>query len=274
MDSIFFQILFIPLGILGALYFISFLKNTYLTHSNDSEVDIIWGISPIVFVSVFYIFSSQNFFENVMMILIYLWGIRLCLTVFSKHQNSQFKEDSRYSNMKKSWNQNKFFYHLRRFLQIYTLQLIFSLILIFPVLIFMFSITQLNILQHLIFNIGAIIMVLGLVIEHFADLQLKDFIKKKEQYSKAICDTGLWNYSRHPNYFGESLFWLGTAIAILPITTLGFITWFLITFLLLFVSGVPLAERVFEGNDEFDKYKKEVSPFIPWFRKKSKHLNN
>ena len=269
MNSIFFQILFIPIGILGTLYIISFLKNTFLTYTNDSEVDIMWGISPIVFVSIFYIFSYQTFFQNIIMILIYLWGIRLFLTVFSKHQKTHFKEDKRYTIMKESWNQSSLSYNLRRFFQIYCLQLILSIILVFPILIFIFSVSQLGTIQHLIFNIGAVIMVIGLTIEHFSDMQLRDFIKKKEQHSKAICDTGLWNYSRHPNYFGESLFWLGVAIAIFPVTILGFISWFMITFLLLFVSGIPPAERAFKGNDEFEEYKKEVSPFIPWFRKKS-----
>ena len=270
MDAIFFQILFIPLGILGTLYLISFIKNTFLTDSNDSEVDIMWGLSPIVFVSIFYVFSFQNFFHNVVMFLVYAWGIRLSLTVFSKHKNLHFKEDKRYTRMKESWNQIPLLFHMRRFFQIYVLQLFLSLILVFPVLFFLYSVYQLNNIEYLIFNIGAIIMVIGLVIEHFSDLQLRDFIKNKEQHSKAICDIGLWNYSRHPNYFGESLFWLGVAVAIIPITFLGFVSWAMITFLLLFVSGIPTAERAFKGNEEFEQYKKEVSPFIPWFRKKSK----
>ncbi|MCH8519215.1 MAG: DUF1295 domain-containing protein [Nanoarchaeota archaeon] len=269
MDSIFFQILFIPLGILASLYFVSFFKNTILTYTNDSEVDIIWGFSPIVFVSIFYVFSQQTLIHTVLTILVYLWGIRLFLTIFSKHQNTHFKEDKRYTEMKKSWNQNKFLFNLRRFLQIYVLQFILSLILVSPILVFMYYLNQINEFNQLMFTVGGIIMFIGLVIEHFADLQLKDFIKKKDSHMKSICDIGLWNYSRHPNYFGESLFWLGVAILIIPITYLGFISWAMITFLLLFVSGIPTAERGFKGNEEFEQYKKEVSPFIPWFRKKA-----
>ena len=269
MDSIFFQILLIPLGIVGTLYLVSFLKNTFLTYTNDSEVDVMWGLSPVVFVSIFYIFSHQTFFQNIIMILIYLWGIRLFLTIFAKHQKTHFIEDKRYTLMKQSWNQSLIPFHFRRFFQIYLLQLVLSIALILPVLVFIFLTSKLGTIEHLIFNIGAIIMVIGLTIEHFADLQLRDFIKKKDSHTKSICDIGLWNYSRHPNYFGESMFWLGVAIAITPITWFGFASWALITFLLLFVSGIPTAERAFKGNEEFEQYKKEVSPFVPWFRKKS-----
>ena len=269
MESIFFQILFIPIGIVSSLYLISFIKNTFLTYTNDSEVDTLWGLSPVIFISIFFIFSQQTFFNIIITILIYLWGMRLFLVILSKHQKSHFKEDKRYTSMKKSWNQNKFLFNLRRFVQIYVLQFILSLILVLPLLYFMFKFSSFNAIEHLMFNPGAIIMVVGLTIEHFADLQLKDFIKKKEIHMKSICDVGLWNYSRHPNYFGESLFWLGVAIAIIPITFYGFISWAMITSLLLFVSGIPTAEREFKGNEEFEKYKKEVNPFIPGFRKKS-----
>ena len=90
-------------------------------------------------------------------------------------------------------------------------------------------------------------------------------------------DQGLWAYTRHPNYFGEATMWWGIYIISLPINS--FKGWWtvispcLITFLLLKVSGVPLLEKHYEGNVQFEEYKKRVSIFIPWFPKKEPVYN-
>jgi len=75
----------------------------------------------------------------------------------------------------------------------------------------------------------------------------------------------LWCYSRHPNYFGESLMWWGLGLAGLSITNslVVLISPILITFLLLKVSGIPMLERRFEGNVEWESYKMRTSAFFP-----------
>ena len=87
---------------------------------------------------------------------------------------------------------------------------------------------------------GVLIALAGLIFETIADLQLKEFLKIKKPGQ--IFTTGLYRYSRHPNYFGESVFWLGVSLVALPFSYLGLIGWIVITFLLLYVSGVPLQE--------------------------------
>ena len=78
-------------------------------------------------------------------------------------------------------------------------------------------------------------------------------------------DQGLWQYSRHPNYFGEVLQWWGVFVITLSIplgiiTIIGPIT---ITVLILFISGVPLLEKKYQGRKDFEEYKKHTSIFIP-----------
>lgn len=78
---------------------------------------------------------------------------------------------------------------------------------------------------------------------------------------------GLWRYSRHPNYFGESLMWWGVyCIALsLPYGWTAIITPITITVLLVFVTGIPWIEKTMIGNAEYKEYQRTTSKFIPWF---------
>jgi len=84
-----------------------------------------------------------------------------------------------------------------------------------------------------------------------------------------IMDRGLWKYTRHPNYFGESLMWWGLWLIALEVpggwTTI--VSPILITFLLAKVSGVPMLEKRYAGNPEFQAYARRTSAFVPWFPK-------
>jgi len=100
------------------------------------------------------------------------------------------------------------------------------------------------------------------------DWQLSQFIKDPSNKGKII-QSGLWKYSRHPNYFGEVVQWWGIFLMALSlpngiITIIGPLT---ITILILFVSGIPMLEKKYENNPEFAEYKKRTSAFFPRFPK-------
>jgi steroid 5-alpha reductase family enzyme len=83
-------------------------------------------------------------------------------------------------------------------------------------------------------------------------------------------DRGLWRYSRHPNYFGEVTMWWGIYCLALSIpwgwiSIIGPLT---ITGSILFVSGIPMTERLMAKTPGFAAYKKRTSVFIPWFPEK------
>ena len=82
--------------------------------------------------------------------------------------------------------------------------------------------------------------------------------------------SGLWAYTRHPNYFGEALLWWGIFLMALPFPwgILAVVSPLLIDYLLLYVSGIPMLEKKYEGNAEFETYKKRTNVFWPWFPRK------
>ena len=81
---------------------------------------------------------------------------------------------------------------------------------------------------------------------------------------------GLWKYTRHPNYFGETLIWWGIFIIALSVKNgwIAIISPLLITFLLLKVSGVVMLEKKYRKNKDFEDYTKQTNAFFPWFPKK------
>ncbi len=114
-------------------------------------------------------------------------------------------------------------------------------------------------------TIGLAVMFLGTMLELFADRQMKTFIKTRKDRSEII-RTGLWKYSRHPNYLGEILFWYGVALVyILPdLNHLPYLAGAVINHLMFLFISVPLAEKNMQKyKSNFEQYKKEVRMFLP-----------
>lgn len=134
-----------------------------------------------------------------------------------------------------------------------------------------FALSQKELPTDMAFLIGTIMWFLGLVLEGIADQQKFVFKSKPENENRWI-DTGLWKYSRHPNYFGEMLLWWGLFVAVIPVLygwayslIIGPI---FITCILLFFSGIPPLEKRYKkkygNNPEFQAYRKGTSMLIPW----------
>lgn len=118
--------------------------------------------------------------------------------------------------------------------------------------------------------IGTFVWLIGLLIEAAADAQKAAFKAKDENRDRFLA-TGLWRYSRHPNYFGEMLVWWGLLVYAVPVlhgaafaVALGPL---FITLLLLFVSGIPPLERSadekYGSNPAYLEYKRQTSILVP-----------
>jgi steroid 5-alpha reductase family enzyme len=116
--------------------------------------------------------------------------------------------------------------------------------------------------------VGIIVWLTGYYWESVSDHQLFTFMHNPANKGH-VMTRGLWHYSRHPNYFGESVMWVGIFCMALsvPYGWTAIIAPATITFLLVFVTGIPLLENAMANNSEYQKYKKHTSKFIPWFSK-------
>ena len=118
---------------------------------------------------------------------------------------------------------------------------------------------------------GVLIWIVGFLGEIFADHQLKVFKSNPANHGKT-CQTGFWNYSRHPNYFFEWLMWVAYAVFALagPWGWIAFMAVALMYHFLMNVSGVPLAEAqsLQTRGEEYRHYQQTTSMFVPWPKRK------
>ncbi len=118
--------------------------------------------------------------------------------------------------------------------------------------------------------IGLVIWIIGFAIEVIADNQKSKFRSNSENKDKFI-STGIWSWSRHPNYFGEILLWIGITVIALPVLQgwqfITLISPIFIIFLLTQVSGVRLLElrgnKKWGDNEEYQRYIQNTSVLIP-----------
>jgi steroid 5-alpha reductase family enzyme len=219
----------------------------------DDIADIAWGLGFIL-IALFNLFTGYLSFQSLIItILTTIWGGRLALHIYQRNKNRA--EDYRYQSFKSN-----------PYLKVFMTQGIFMFLISLPIIF----ITHIDDIGWTYINtIGLWLWCIGFYFESVGDSQLKVFLNDPQNKGK-ILTTGLWKYTRHPNYFGEVTMWWGIwLISFYSINSfysiIGPLT---ITTLILFVSGIPLLEIKYVGNKEFDKYKLKTSVFFPWFPKK------
>ncbi|MBA3733426.1 DUF1295 domain-containing protein [Patescibacteria group bacterium] len=232
-----------------------------LLNKRNDVADTAWGLGFVLLSWVsFYLGQAHGARGLLVALLVSIWGIRLAWHIHRRNKGKV--EDYRYAKWREEWG--KWFY-LRSFGQVYLLQGVLLFLIVLPVLLINKNIGQnLGILD----SVGLAIWILGFVFESVGDAQLAQFIKNTTNKGK-LMQSGLWHYSRHPNYFGEVLMWWGIWLIALSVPSgfLSIIGPITITILILKVSGIPMLEKKMEENPEFAEYKRRTSMFIPWFRK-------
>ena len=231
-----------------------------LKKRND-VADIAWGPGYILICMYLFISQPSTPVSLLLYTLVTLWGLRLALHIYRRNKNKT--EDFRYRQWRQQWGKT---FYWRSYLQVFLLQGIILLIIISPVI---FSAVNAPVQWNVFTIAGTVCWLAGFYFQSVADYQLSVFVKQRK-HKEDIMQTGLWRYSRHPNYFGELLMWWGIFIIIITIPGSIFfiISPLTITGLLLFVSGIPLLEKKYEGNTAFEAYKKRTSALIPMLPKK------
>lgn len=252
------MIIFLKISLILIIYVVFWYILSLIKKRNDIA-DIAWGLGFILIAWSSFYFGQRNLISLIVNLLVSIWGLRLAIHIYLRNKNKQ--EDYRYKKWREEWR----FFYLRSFLQVFLLQGILMFIISSSVIfINLYSIDFKN-----IYLFGILIWIFGFIFEAISDWQLKKFITKKENQGK-IMQSGLWKYSRHPNYFGEITMWWGIFLIALslPSGIYFIISPLLITYLIVYVSGIPMLEKRYENNVEYENYKKITSKLIPWFNKK------
>lgn len=233
-----------------------------LYKKRNDVADIAWGPGYILICGYLFITQSWSPVSFLLYILVTLWGSRLALHIYSRNKNKT--EDFRYRQWREEWGSS---FYWRSYLQVFLLQGFILLVIISPV---MFTAVNAPASWNIFTVIGLCCWLVGFYFQSVADQQLAVFLKQRKDKDE-IMQTGLWKYSRHPNYFGELLMWWGIFIVAVPLPRGIFfiVSPLTITLLLLFVSGIPLLEKKYEGNKRFQAYKKRTSALVPMPPKKT-----
>jgi steroid 5-alpha reductase family enzyme len=229
---------------------------------NNSLVDVGWGIGFVLTAA--YLLLQDPAIQTgqiIMTCLIAVWGLRLFYHILRRNHGKP--EDFRYAAFRRDWGK---WLIPRAFLQIYMLQGVFLYLISLSVILTAGQSGKTNLLLLII---GILVWIFGFFFEAVGDYQLKIFISNQENHGK-LMTSGLWKYTRHPNYFGEATLWWGIFIISLSCgaSLLAIISPVTITVLLLFVSGVPMLERSMKKKPGFEEYARKTSIFLPWFSKK------
>lgn len=225
-----------------------------------SIIDIAYGPGFVVAGLAQLIFSDGVGIHFIMaFVLISLWAFRLALQIGIRKIGKG--EDYRYTKMRSDFGVN---WKLVSYLKVFLFQGLLILIIESP--LFVASLVGTGSLGTLSI-VGIILWVWGFYWETVGDIQKYQF---KKAGKKGIIQTGLWRYTRHPNYYGEITMWWAIFLIVLevPYGWLSIISPILITTLLITFSGIPLLEKKYENDPEFQQYKKKTSVLIPWFPKK------
>jgi steroid 5-alpha reductase family enzyme len=192
-----------------------------------------------------------------LLVMVSIWALRLGTFLFQRIKKAG--EDRRFREIKTSFT---------RFLQTWTLQGLWVTFSLAAALIVVTS--QNRVSLDAFYLVGLFVWLIGFGIEVIADRQKSKFRENPANEGKFIRE-GLWSWSRHPNYFGEIVLWVGVAIMALPALRgwgwISLISPVFITILLTRISGVPMleerADEKWGGQEDYEAYKKNTSVLVP-----------
>jgi len=260
----FFQIYFRGLMLIIFLITMLWLWSVYL--KDVSIVDAFWGCGFVI-LAIYYFFTTPSSELHprkiLVLVLVGIWGLRLSLYLLIRNWGKP--EDFRYQKFRNDYGANRYWWF--SFFQVFLLQGILLWIISAPLLSIQYfsSSNPLNYFDYLAIMVWGI----GFLFETLGDDQLSKF-KSNPANKNKVLNTGLWKYTRHPNYFGDAAIWWSFGLfSIASGSYLPLISCLIMNVLLLKVSGVVLLERTLTNSKpRYKEYMDKTPAFFPWFPKK------
>jgi steroid 5-alpha reductase family enzyme len=248
----------VPLVALGALLAMGTLLWLLSIRLQDTSiVDIFWGPFFVLQAAVYAALrpAGDDARQLLLLGLVTIWGVRLATHIAARHAGGG--EDDRYARWRRQHGST---WPRRSLVQVFWLQALLAWIIGAPLLVGFSSSAPLGALDA----IGAAVWLVGFAFEAIADVQLTAFLRDGANRGRTM-RSGLWRYSRHPNYFGDAAGWWGLwLVAVSAGGAWTIVAPLLMTVLLVRVSGVGLLERTIAARREgYDEYMRTTSAFIP-----------
>lgn len=248
----------VVLGLMTVLWLVS------LALKNSSIVDIFWGSGFLIFTWAAFLLTPEGFATRKWLIclLVTVWGLRLSSHILTRNWGKP--EDFRYQVWRREAGSAWWW---RSFFKVFLLQGVILWVVAAPLLAAQIKPRP----DHLIWLdiIAIALWMIGFFFEAVGDMQLRRFIGNPANKGKLLT-TGVWRYTRHPNYFGDATQWW--AYYLIASAAGGWWTIFspiVMTYLLTRVSGVALLEKtLIEEKPGYREYAESTSAFVPWFPRK------
>ena len=245
----------LPMIILACLGWSLSLKN-----NNVTVVDSLWAMFFFVAtVITFGLLIEPSDRAYLVLLLVSIWSIRLSTYLHLRNHNKA--EDLRYQAIR-ARNQPNFRY--KSIYLVFILQAFLAWFISLPLNLASQSTNSLNAFDW----IGVSLWIIGMFFQVLGDAQLSLFKSTPENKGKVL-DKGVWRYTRHPNYFGESCIWLGYGlIAVAAGAWWTMISSVFMIYLLIKVTGVKLLEAdIAQRRPDYKTYVQKTNTFLPWFPK-------
>ncbi len=232
---------------------------------NAGVVDIFWSYNfPVI--AIILLLLAPGFETRKLLIcgMVFIAGCRLGTHILTRTVSHLHEEEGRYQQLRKEWGPNPD----RVFFWFFQAQALSNVILAIP--FFAICMNTSIAISPLEYG-GVVLWLISVLGESIADAQLRAFKKDSANKGK-VCSRGLWNYSRHPNYFFQWMMWMAYLVFALasPYGFLAIISPAIILYLLLRVTGIPITEEqsIRSKGDAFKEYQRTTSAFVPWFKKR------
>ncbi len=225
----------------------------------DKVTDLSYGLTFLITSLAFYFVNTglNSTYKTILLLIVSIWSTRLAIYLFIRIIKTG--KDKRFDGIREN-----FF----KFGSFWLLQAISIFIILLPTSIILNK--DISMEFNSISLIGALISIFGIIIESIADQQkfkFKNIPENKDNFIK----TGIWKYSRHPNYLGEIMMWVGVCIYCIyylnNVDLIAVISPIYISILLIFLSGIPTIEKKYDirykDNEEYQKYKKNTGLLLP-----------